>query len=97
MDSLALQVENLDTARGGRAEPVPVRAEHERVDHVTCLKRVQVLPIVEIPEHRDPVFTTRGCERAIRRDGDRVDVPGVAVVVCPQLAFGQLPDLADVC
>jgi hypothetical protein len=52
-----------------------------------------VLSVVKIPEHGDAVLATRGCEGAIGGDRDRVDVTGVAVVICPELALGQFPDL----
>jgi hypothetical protein len=42
-----------------------------------------VFAVVEVPEHGDAVFAAR----AVGRDGDGVDVPGVAVVVCAELAF----------
>jgi hypothetical protein len=40
-----------------------------------------------------PVLATRGTQRSIGRDGDRVDVAGVADVISLQLAAGELPDL----
>lgn len=92
--SLALEIENLDAARGRRAEPVPVRAEDQSVDHVAGLKGVEVLSVIEIPEHGNAILATRGSKRAIGGDRDRVDVASVAVVVCPELALGELPDLA---
>jgi hypothetical protein len=52
-----------------------------------------VLALVEIPEHRDSVLAARRRERAVGRDGDGVDVAGVAVVVRLQLELLELPDL----
>ena len=54
--SLALEVENLDRASSGSAEPVPIGREHKSIDHVACLKGIQVLGIVEVPEHSDTVL-----------------------------------------
>ena len=48
----------------GRAEPVPVRAENQRVDDVVRLKLVQVLPLVQVPQHRGSVFATTGAQGA---------------------------------
>lgn len=52
-----------------------------------------MLSIVEIPEHGDAVLATGGGERAIRGDGDGVDVSGVTSVVGLELALRELPDL----
>jgi len=54
-----------------------------------------VLALVEIPEHGDAVFASRGGEGAIGGHGYSVDVPSVAVVVGLQLELGQLPDFDD--
>lgn len=92
-DALALEVEDLDAGRGGGAEPVAVRGEDERVDRVSGLERVEVLALVEVPEHGDAVLASGRAERAIGRDGDGRDVAGVAEVVRAQLALGELPNL----
>lgn len=52
-DRLALKVEDLDAGRCGGAEPVAVGREAERVDNIAGLKRVEVLALVKVPEHRD--------------------------------------------
>ena len=54
---------------------------------------VEVLAIIEIPQHCLGVLTTRGAERAIRGHGDCVQVASVADVVGLQLAVGQVPHL----
>ena len=92
---LALKVKDLDAAAGRRAEPVAVRGEDESVDDVTRLKGVEVLAIVEVPQHCDAVLSTRGGKRAIGRDGDSVDVTLVSEVVRAELAFCELPDLKE--
>lgn len=38
-------------------------------------------------------LATRGAEGSIRRDGDGVDVAGVAAMVGLELAVGEVPDL----
>lgn len=63
------------------------------MDLVVGVERVQVLGFVQVPEHGGTVFATRSAKRAIRGDGDGVDVTGVADVVGLQLAGRELPDL----
>lgn len=82
---------NLDGVGSGRAEPVSVGREAESVDDVTAVERVQVLVVVEVPQHGLAVLATRGAERAVRRDGHRVQVAGVAEMVGLELAVGQVP------
>lgn len=90
---LALKIEDLDAAGGSSAQPVSVRAEHQGIDDVTGLEGVQVLAVVQVPEHGDTILATGGGERTIGGDGDGVDIPGMSVVVGAQLALGKLPDL----
>jgi hypothetical protein len=92
-NSLALKIEDLDTRRSRSAQPVTVGREHEGVDGVAGLERVEVLALVQVPEHGDAVLATGSSERAIRRDGDGVDVARVAVVVGLELELLELPDL----
>ena len=95
-DALRLEVKDLDAARGGSTEPVSVGREAESVDSVTGLERVEVLAVRELPKHGDTVLATGGAERAIGRNGDGVDVAGVAVVVGLQLALAELPNLQQI-
>jgi len=94
---LGLQVPDLDAGRGGSAQPVAVGREDQGVDDIVtlALQGVQVLALVEVPEHGDTVTSTRGAKRAIRRDGDGVNVTRVSNVVGAQLALGELPDLVE--
>lgn len=92
-DRLGLEVEDLDARGGGGAEPVSVGREDERVDDVSGLERVEVLAVVEVPEHGDAVLSSGRGERTIGGDRDGVDVAGVSVVVGAELALGELPDL----
>jgi hypothetical protein len=91
--ALLLEVEDDDAAGGGGAEPVAVRGENEGVDLITSGERVQVLGLVQVPEHGGAVLATRGAQRAIRGDGDGVDVAGVADVIGLKAAGGELPNL----
>lgn len=91
--SLALKVEDLDAGSGRGAQPVAVGREYEGVDNIASLERVEVLALVEIPEHGNAVLAARSSKGAIGRDGDGVDVPSVSVVVGLQLELLQFPDL----
>jgi len=94
---LGLQIPDLDARRGGGAQPVAVGGEDQGVDDVItlALQRVQVLALVEIPEHGDAVASTGSAEGTIGGDGDGVDVTAVSDVVGAELALGELPDLDD--
>ena len=94
MHLLALMVENLDARCSRRAEPVAVGRENKGVDDVTGLERVEVLALVEIPEHGDTILTTGRRKGAIRGNRNGVDVTSVAVVVSLELKLGKLPDLS---
>lgn len=90
---LLLEVEDDDAGGGGSAEPVAVGGEDESVDLVVGVERVEVLGLVQVPQHGGAVLATGGAQRAIGGDGHGVDVAGVADVVSLQLAGGELPDL----
>lgn len=94
---LGFQVPDLDARRGGSAEPVTVGREDQGIDNVItlALQRIQVLALIQIPEHGNAVTSTRGAERTIRRDSDCVDVASVSNVVRAQLALGEFPDLTS--
>lgn len=92
-DRLGLEVEDLDARLGGGAQPVSVRGEHERVDNVSGFERVQVLAVVEVPEHGDTVLATGSGQGSVGGNGEGVDVTGVAKVVGLQLASVELPNL----
>jgi hypothetical protein len=92
---LALEIEDLDAASSGCAQPVAVGREDESVDDVTSLEGVEVLALVQVPEHGNTILSTGGSERTIGRDGNCVNVSGVAVVVGLQLELGELPDLQN--
>ena len=58
----------------GVGEDAPVGAEGERVDGVGVVEGVEVLAVVEVPEHRLGVLTAGGTEGAVRAHGHRVEV-----------------------
>jgi hypothetical protein len=92
-DRLGLEVEDLDARLGSGAQPVSVGREDERVDNVSGFERVQVLAVVEVPEHGDTVLATGSGQGSIGGDGEGVDVTSVAEVVGLQLASVKLPNL----
>lgn len=91
--ALLLEVEDGDAAGGSSAQPVAVGGEDEGVDLVTGVEGVEVLGLVEIPEHGGAVLATGGAERSIGGDGDGVDVAGVTDVVGLETAGSELPNL----
>ena len=74
-------------------EPVAVGGEYEGVDFVAGSQAVEMLGLVQIPKHGSAILATAGTERAVRRDGDRVDVAGVTNVVGLDAAGSEFPDL----
>lgn len=63
------------------------------MNDITSFQRVKMLSIVQVPQHSDAVLSTRSGQGTIGGNGDSVDVASVTVVVCSQLALGELPDL----
>jgi hypothetical protein len=66
------------------------------VDLVTGGQRVEVLGLVQVPQHGGSVLTTGGAQGAIGRDSDGVDVAGVTDVVGLDAAGSKFPDLDNV-
>jgi hypothetical protein len=91
--ALLLEIEDDDARRSGGAQPVAVGREDESVDLVTGVERVQVLALVQVPEHGGAVLATRGAEGTVGGDGDGVDVARVTNVVSLDAASGELPNL----
>lgn len=63
------------------------------MDLIAGVQRVQVLGLVEVPQHGGTVLAAGGAERTVGGDGDGVDVAGVTDVVGLQAAGSELPDL----
>jgi hypothetical protein len=91
--ALLLEVEDDDVGGSGSAEPVSVGREDKGVDLVAGVEGVQVLGLVEVPEHGGTVLATGGAEGTIGGDGDGVDVSSVADVVSLELAGREFPNL----
>lgn len=86
--TLFLEIKDDNGAGRGGAQPVAVGREGERMHLVAGVQRIEVLGLVEIPEHGRTVFSARRAKRPIGRDGDGVDVAGVADVVGLNAARG---------
>lgn len=93
--ALLLQVKDDDAGGGRGAEPVAVWREDQGVDLVTSGERVQVLGLVQVPQHGGAVLATRRAERSIGGDRDGVDVASVADVISLDLASSELPNLSS--
>ena len=63
------------------------------MDLIAGVERVEVLGLVEVPEHGGTVLAAGGAERAVGGDGDGVDVAGVTDVVGLETAGSELPNL----
>merc|ERR1711994_270717 len=90
---LALQVPDLDDRSGGGAQPVAVGREAQGVDDVIVVQGVQVLAIVQVPEHGLGVLAAGGAQGTVGRHGDGVQVSVMANVVGLELAVLQRPNL----
>lgn len=91
---LLLEIEDDDRAGSSSAEPVAVGREHESVDLIVCVEGVQMLGLIEVPEHSGTILATGSAEGAVGGDSDGVDVAGVTDVVSLKLAARQFPNLA---
>jgi hypothetical protein len=63
------------------------------VDLIASVEGVEVLGLVEVPEHGGTVLATGGAEGSVGGDGDGVDVAGVTDVVGLETAGSELPNL----
>jgi hypothetical protein len=93
---LGLKIPDLNTRVGTSAEPITVGGEDEGVDDISSIEGVEVLALVEVPQHGSAVLSTRGAERTVRGNSDGVDVASVANEVLTELELvGDGPDLDD--
>ena len=72
---------------------IPVGAEGEGIDGISMVQGVEVLAIIEIPQHGLGILAAGSAEGTVRGHGDGVQVASVTNVVGLQLAVGQVPDL----
>ena len=91
--ALLLQVEDDDGAGGGGAEPVAVGREGEGMHLVAGVQGVEVLRLIQVPQHRRAVLAAGRAQRAVRGDGHGVDVARVPDVVRLNPARRKVPDL----
>jgi len=90
---LALQIPDLNDGPGGGAQPVTVGREAQGVDDVIVVQGVQVLAVIQIPEHGLGVLAAGGAQGTVGAHGHGVQVAVVTNVVGLQLAVLQRPDL----
>jgi hypothetical protein len=91
--TLLLQIKDNDAAGSSSAEPVAVRREDKGVDLITSVQRVEVLGLVQIPQHCGSILAARSAERSVGGDSNGVDVASMSDVVGLQPARRKLPDL----
>jgi len=90
---LAFQIPDLDDGSGGGAEPVAVGGEAQGVDDVIVVQSVQVLAVIQVPEHGLGVLAAGSAQGTVGAHGHGVQVSVVTNVVGLQLAVLQRPDL----
>ena len=73
--------------------PIAIGGEAKGVDGVGVIQSVQMLAIIEIPQHCFGVLAAGGTQRTVGRHGYGVQVSGVSDVVGLEPAVGQVPDL----
>lgn len=91
--ALLLKIKDDDGGRGGSAEPVAVGGEDESVDLIASSQGVEVLGLVEVPEHGGTVLATGSAKGSVGGDGDGVNVTSVTGVIGLDTARSELPNL----
>eukprot|EP00013_Stygamoeba_regulata_P022432 CAMPEP_0177653034 /NCGR_PEP_ID=MMETSP0447-20121125/13493_1 /TAXON_ID=0 /ORGANISM="Stygamoeba regulata, Strain BSH-02190019" /LENGTH=297 /DNA_ID=CAMNT_0019156409 /DNA_START=34 /DNA_END=927 /DNA_ORIENTATION=- len=91
--ALGLEIPDADAGGGTSAQPVAVGREDEAVHLSSGVQAVQVLALVEIPEHGGVVLAARSAQAAVGAHGHAVDGAGVALQVGGELALCQGPHL----
>lgn len=90
---LLLEVKDDDGGCGGGAQPVTVGREYERVDLVAGIEGVELLGLVDVPQHGGTVLAAGSAQGAVGRDSHGVDVARVSNVVGLDAARGEFPNL----
>ena len=72
---------------------IPVGAEGEGVDSISMVQGIEVLAIIEVPQHGLGILAAGSTEGTVRGHSDSVQVASMTNVVGLQLAVGQVPDL----
>ena len=91
--ALLLEIENGDRGGCGGAEPISVGREDKSMDLITGLEGIEVLRLVEIPQHSGTVLAAGSAERTIGGDCYGIDVARMADVIGLDSARGELPHL----
>lgn len=92
---LVLKIPDLNGGLSGSAEPVVLGREGQSTNGRASLERVEVLALVDIPEHSGTVLTTGSAKGSIGGDGDVVDDTGVTREVSAKLEVVKIPDLDE--
>jgi len=93
LDGLVLEVKDLDALDGSGSDEELLGVEDDAVDSLADLDGEELLALLEVPEDDLAVLAGRGAHRAVRRDGDGVDVGGVAGEVVLEGEVLKAPDL----
>jgi hypothetical protein len=94
-DSLGFEIPDFNALISGSAEPVVLGGESQSVDSRSGSQRVQVLALIDIPEHSSSVLTTRSNQRTVWGNGQGVNDTSVTNQVGSELAVSQVPYLDD--
>jgi len=94
-DILVLQIPDHDGSISCGAQPVVLRREAHGVDSAVGVEGIQVLSVIDIPQHSGSILTTGTAKGTIRRDGDGVEDTGMASKVGLQLAVVEVPHLDE--
>jgi len=93
LDSLVLEVKDLDALDGGGSDEELLGVEDDAVDSLASLDGKELLALLEVPEDDLAVLASRGTHGAVRRDGDGVDVGSVTSKVELEGEGVETPDL----
>ena len=92
-EGLVLKIPDLDGSADGGAKPVSAGGEGKGVDDSVGVEGVQVLALVEVPEHGLSVLSTGSAQGTVGGDSDGVDVSLMSNVIGLQTAVSEVPDL----
>jgi hypothetical protein len=84
--ALLFKVEDDNTAGSGSTKPVAIGRENKGVDLISSIERIEMLRFIQVPKHRGAILAAGSTERAVRRDGDGVDISSVTDVIGLDLA-----------
>lgn len=86
---------DLDRRSKSSTQPVSIWREAQGSDDVVVVQCVQVLAIIQVPQHRLHVLATRCTERSVRGDCHSIQITRMSQVVDLQLAVSEVPYLEN--